>query len=84
MTYGLFQSTSPALGGIGAQAGIQSPCMGESEGSGCGYERAIFGHGGSVRTRNDWAGKGIGIRGPGIDETPLSESEALVAMRVGL
>jgi hypothetical protein len=32
----------------------------------------------------NWPGKRLGVRCPGIDETPLSEEEVVVALRLGL
>lgn len=34
-------------------------------------------------SRHDWPGKGFGIRGPILGETPLSESEVLMAVQEG-
>jgi hypothetical protein len=35
-------------------------------------------------SRESWAGKGLGIRSPEIDETPLSKSEVMFALKKGL
>lgn len=81
MTHGLLSKTSAAPGGNGAEAGITRAGLLESAGAGRGHVRTFRGNVQSTDARSTWAGKGDGVRRPGIDETPLSASEAEILRR---
>jgi hypothetical protein len=50
-----------------------------------GQEKSCCNAGGNIKIfGKSWAGKGLGIRGPEIDETPLSQDEVRFAFKKGL
>jgi len=62
--------------GVLLKAGAERKTRQEASRGNAGGHRAL--------SRESWPGSHLGIRPPGIDETPLSESECWVAVREGL